>query len=151
MIGHQRTNCLAYVQRQEAEHRELNELLGEVGTMVQRRATMPVTPLGALNDEGNVRTALARVRGHLARHFAEEEEGGCLEEAACRVPGLGGEVRQIEAEHGLILGTLDELILKEERRGIAPEDFDRFVAAIRDHEAREDHVLERGFNLALEA
>jgi hypothetical protein len=92
----------------------------------------------------------------LANHFREEESGGCMEYAVSRVPGLASEVSNLEHEHPLILGQLRRLIaeVRVEPAGTlqvadVKQKFDAFVVAILSHEARENRVVERGFNMSL--
>jgi len=95
---------------------------------------------------------LAALRRDMAAHFREEEDGGCLEEAVSRCPSLAHEVRMIEAEHRELLEQLDAIIAAQRQTGlIAAADLARFAAAIDRHEAAEDHVVQHGFNVAVDA
>src|SRR5688572_23467234 len=94
--------CRCYEDHLIAEHKRLDRML-----RVARNAIMP---LGAAT--GNVPAAdivklLGEVREELQHHFAQEEGGGCLEEAVSRCPSLSDEVRRIEAEHPRLLESID--------------------------------------------
>jgi hypothetical protein len=139
--------CRCYVDHLIAEHRRLHRML-----RVARNAIMP---LGATT--GNVPGAdmvklLGGVREELEHHFAQEEGGGCLEEAVSRCPSLSDEVRRIEAEHPRLLESIDRLIAQardsdrsvEGRIAVARE-FDELCAQLDAHEGAENALLRKAF------
>ena len=106
-------------------------------------------------DSAQVRGALVQLRDTVARHFDEEEAGGCLEEAACRCPSLAHDVTLIEREHPEMLKRLDQLIARATQGcdgnsnvGFV-ESFARFATTLRAHEAAETRILEQAFGTAI--
>jgi hypothetical protein len=97
---------------------------------------------------------LKRVREELAGHFAEEEDGGCLEEAVCSGRDLSAALRQIEKEHPLLLARLDQLIEMARSTNKTAQDWaslrEAFATLCHDlhaHEAAENDLLRRGFGV----
>jgi hypothetical protein len=129
------------------EHREVHALVAGV-----RRQLEALESADLERQLPLVRRVLGDLRQRLARHFAEEEAGGCLEEAAARLPRLGGAVQQIENEHPLLLAQLDALLDRVRgplERASWPDvvlGFGNFARALAQHEALENRVLEQGFN-----
>jgi hypothetical protein len=151
MNGNQ--ECVAYAGHLQSEHRELHQRLRQM--QAQLNQLPPAVIDAPLRDQ--LLAVGQKLYDDLARHFREEEGGGCLDYAASRVPSLSGEVRTLEHEHPLILGQLRRLIT--EVRAAVPgtlevarlkEKFDHFVVNMLSHEARENRVVERGFNMNLD-
>jgi iron-sulfur cluster repair protein YtfE (RIC family) len=95
---------------------------------------------------------LTSLLAQLRRHFAEEQEGGSLEEAVCRCPSLSPEVRQLDEAHPELLTRLETLIARlrdpQPSRGITSEDhrlLDEFAQQLQRHEAAENNILSRAF------
>lgn len=139
--------CRCQVDHLIAEHRRLHRML-----RVARNAIMP---LGAAT--GNVPGAdivklLGEVREELEHHFAQEEGGGCLEDAVSRCPSLSDEARRIKAEHPQLLESIDRLIAQAQdadrsvqgRIAVARE-FDELCAQLDAHEGAENALLRKGF------
>ena len=126
-----------------AQHRELHDLLVEA-----RGALEP-----ASGDAAVAHGRLERLREHLARHFAQEEEGGFLEESLARMPRLAGAAREVLAEHPSLLADLDRLLERLAARDIAPgawrqagHDFEAFASRLLAHERNENAVMQQGYN-----
>ncbi len=102
----------------------------------------------------NIIQLLGGVRQELAHHFAQEEGGGCLEEAVSRCPSLSDEARRIEAEHPRLLEGIDRLIAQAQdadrsvqgRIQVARE-FDELCAQLDAHEGAENALLRKGFGV----
>jgi hypothetical protein len=146
------THRFAYVDHMRAEHRRLEQLL---------RRTLAALPAWEEADDTQwlprMVKGLEAIRDELAHHFHDEEEGGCLEEAVARCPALSPEVRQVEREHDDLLAHLDELILRC-RSAAAPtpdqaraldQEFRQIVRELKLHEAQEDRIMQRGFNVCV--
>lgn len=143
--------CRAYAAHLLAEHRRLQELVREIQTIFENR------------DEtlGEVKERLVKgfrsLRSELSRHFAEEDEGGCIEEAVSRIPSLSSAATELENQHPLLLDSLDCLIdhvAKAPVGGRAAElekEFATLAQQLNTHEAAENRVLERGFGVNLDA
>jgi len=97
---------------------------------------------------------LRQVREELAHHFAEEEAGGCLDEAVSRCSSLSAEARRIEAEHPQVLEDLDRLIAQAldcdksvEKQIALKRGFDELCQQLVAHEAAENVLLRKGFGV----
>ena len=142
-----------YVNHLMAEHRRLDQLI---------LRTLQAIPNWEESDVGgwpqSVVAGLAAIRRELAQHFAEEEAGGCLEEAVARCPALSTEADRVQGEHGRLLEVLDELarhcrqvrrptrrdllVLEHELRAVAQK--------LRLHEAEENSIMQRAFSVCLD-
>ena len=130
-----------------AEHRRLHVML--------RLARAAVLQSGGPDRDAtteDVLRVLQQIRDELAHHFAEEESGGCLEEAACRCPSLSSHVRSVQAEHSGLLRELDLLIARcancgddAHERLAFERDFAELCERLHEHEAAENDLLRRGF------
>jgi hypothetical protein len=141
MNGYDFDRCQGYLRHMEGEHHRLNHELRRLRNEVQSGA-----PRAAIV------TDLEMLRRDLAAHFREEEGEGCLEEAVSRCPSLAHEVRAIEAEHRQLLEKLDGMIARQRLPdGDIAGDLESFIGAIDRHEAAEDHVVQHGFNVAVDA
>lgn len=146
-------DCVAYAEHLQAEHRELHHRLRDL-----QQALNQVT--ARYLDEPLLKQVLAtgqKLREELAHHFAEEENGGCLDYAVSRMPRLAAEVQFVENEHPRLLERLDFML--EELEAAKPnqmevaalkQHFDDFVVHMLAHEERENRIVERGFNMAID-
>ncbi len=99
----------------------------------------------------NIFRQLHQLRDHMQQHFAEEDAGGCLEEAVVQSPHLAHHLREIEQQHSQLLTELDQIILVTEGQspGFIRQQFDAirsFTLRLLGHEALENHLLQAGFN-----
>lgn len=141
MNGYDWDRCQGYMKHMDQEHARLNTELRRLHNEVQSAA-----------PRASVLLDLETLRADLAAHFHQEEGDGCLEEAVCRCPSLAHEVRAIESQHRDLLAELDALIARQQRAGdVNAADVERFAAALDQHEAAEDHVVQHGFNVAVDA
>jgi hypothetical protein len=129
-----------------AQHRELHDLL------VEARAAFS-GPGGGPRAVATARERLSALQDHLARHFAQEEEGGYLEESLSRMPRLSQAVRDVLAEHPGLLAELGGLLEGLGARDIGSEawrqagcDFEAFASHLLAHERNENAVLQEGYN-----
>lgn len=130
-----------------AEHRDLFNLMRSV------RSAFAATGSPTPEHRADVLASLHDLRAHLADHFAQEEQGGYLEEAVTRVPRLSKATRSILAQHPTLLAELDRLIADLDavanaaqswRR--AEDDFEAFAAHMAAHERCENEVVQEGYN-----
>jgi hypothetical protein len=140
-------DCRCYVEHLLAEHRRLHELL-----RAARDAVVGVWRLDRDATGADALRVLRQVRAELAHHFAEEENGGCLEEVVSRCPTLSIEAQRIEGEHSQLLESIDRLVAQVqdgddslERRIAFERQFDDFCRQLFAHEAAENELLRRGF------
>lgn len=142
-------DCRCYVDHVLAEHRRLHALLRQMRAAIASSVGPDEPPTFA-----GVLAVLTRLREELEQHFAQEDGGGCLEEAVSRCPRLAAEAQRIESEHPQILAELDRLI--EGAKSLAPthpnqlatqRSFDQFCQHVRSHEKAENALLAEGFGV----
>lgn len=141
-----------YIDHLAAEHRHVDQLLHQALQMFPSWEELDLADwLLRITDQ------FRKVRNSLAHHFQQEEEGGCLEEAVARAPGLAAEAEVLTGEHARLLKRLDDLVRKAETapqvlaaRQALEREFRDTVAAIHRHEEAENHIIERGFNVSLQ-
>jgi len=140
-----------YVDHLVAEHRRLHAMLREMRAAI----------VGSIEPDGDpsfakVAQVLGKLHGELEHHFAEEEKGGCLDEAVSRCPRLSPEARAIKAEHPEILAEIDRLI--EQAAKLQPDHqnqfmiqqaFDRLYQRLCAHEAAENQLLAQGLGTSV--
>lgn len=146
--------CRTYLTHVSAEHKRLDKLLRQVIAMLpnweEATGTSWREPLLARIQE---------LRVELGHHFAQEEEGGCLEEAIAQNPEVGRMADDAIAEHPRLLAMLDAIIQQLEVQRLLDandvqrisDDFRLLAEAIRRHEAAERAVLESGFGVSFDA
>ena len=130
-----------------AEHRDLFHLLLSVRSALANAS--PPTP----DRRSDVLDSMHHLRDHLADHFAQEEQGGFLEEAVARIPRLSAAVQSILGQHSLLLANLDRVIEDLEASPAdsgawvrANHDFEAFSARMKAHERSENAVVQSGYN-----
>lgn len=146
-------DCRPYAEHLRVEHQRLNRCLCHVNTLFSDLVSANmVKALPRLIE------TLADLRVDLARHFAEEESGGCIEEAVCRCPSLSQDARNVEAQHPRLLGEVDKVIAEAQaaRRDKTwiddlQREFNQFAAQLRKHESAENRILQLGFGIAFDA
>ena len=144
--GEKTLDLLAHEARRE--HGELHELLSATRSKFAECILAP-----AEEKTGCIVKTLDKLRGHVAEHFAREEAGGWLEEAIIRAPHLAHAATELEHEHKPLLERADRLLLNARGMSLQSEELERvraeyeeFTAALLHHEAREERLLEKGFN-----
>lgn len=146
-------DTLAFAVHLRAEHRRLHELLRGIETGWPARGKRVLSE----SQTPPVIDGLEALREELARHFAQEEQGGCLEEAVCRCPSLTQEANQVEREHPLLLERLEGIIVRA-RSGLrtadvareTKQDFKKFARQLHAHEAAENRILASAFGTHVE-
>lgn len=137
--------CHAYVEHLQHEHSRLNHLLLEIGHEVGAlsQAGQPASSIAHLGPR------LADLRQQLKAHYAEEESGGCLEEAVTRCPSLSGETKAIVAEHPVLDRMLEQLVAQTRKPAVSTADVQRdyrtFAEKLHAHEAAENRLLQMAF------
>jgi hemerythrin len=140
-----------YIEHLRNEHRRLHRLLGDIKSAITGSIESEKSPFSF-----PIAQLLRQLSEQLKHHFAEEEAGGCLEEAICHCPSLSGEEKRITSEHAAILAETNDLFeqaaaLPAKRRNLVgiKEAFERLLLRIRIHEAAENRLLSRGFGIAV--
>jgi hypothetical protein len=95
--------------------------------------------------------SLTDLRQVLARHLAEEESGGCVEEALIHAPQFSHAALQLEHEDRELLAQLDDLLnrLKTPRQPLRTmeQDCRRLVQRIREHVVTECRIVDESFGM----
>ena len=145
--------CRTYVEHLLAEHRRLHRML-----LHARKAIAGDSEPDRGNWTGKVIRVLRDTRAELKCHFAEEEGGGCLDEAVSFRPLLGPELKRIEAQHPRLLADLDRLIAQVadyngtiQDRLAVERAFDELCRELHAHEAAENAILQQGFGAIVDA
>jgi chromosome segregation ATPase len=135
-------HCGAYLEHLQAEHHRLNCALIEIRRQfaeLNRGASSP-DALDRLIER------LEDLRRELRSHFAEEEKGGCLEEAVARCPSLGPQNKDLMGEHPQLIRALEQLPAAMKGRATNQEawqqQFEAFAADLRAHECAENRLLQ---------
>mgnify|MGYP002624155856 CR=1 FL=1 len=128
------------------EHRRLHGLILDV------RDACRVADAESCTAGRRLYEAFSGLYVELKRHFAQEEEGGCLEQAVTLCPSLAEEVAQAEREHPLLLARLERLLEVIQMYGVKgssnwEKQFADLARALHSHEAREDRVLAQAFGI----
>lgn len=135
----------AYIDHLLHEHDRLNKLLLEIGREVANLSQASPSQ----NALAHLAQQFADLRRQLQAHFAEEEAGGCLEEAVTRCPSLGIDSNTIVAEHPFLDRMLDQLVTQTRNLAVAPadvqRDFREFVDKLHAHEEAENRLLQMAF------
>lgn len=137
--------CGAYLEHIQAEHHRLNTALVEIRHQLEglRQSTQPRTATDAVIDK------LVGLLKELRGHFAEEEEGGCLEEAQVRCQSVGPDVNALMTEHPQLARELEQLIAGMKSRSIDEEEsrqmFEAFAAKLKTHECGENRLVQYAF------
>ena len=141
--------CRCYVDHLIAEHRRLHSLLRQMRAEIAHSVVPDEQP-----SFNGVARVLARLREELEQHFAQEEGGGCLDEAVSRCPRLAGEAKRIEAEHSQVLAEIDRLVAQTHKlppthpnQLALQREFDRLYQKLREHERAENTLLAQGFGV----
>ena len=137
--------CIVYLQHLQAEHHRLNRVLTEIGhRFLEINKSVVEQPIlsGLIHR-------LEELLKELQNHFAEEEGGGCLDEAVARCPSVGPRTSELMQEHPKLAGRLENLIAAMKMgQGDGKEwlrQFEGFATEIRVHECAENRVLEQAF------
>jgi len=133
-----------FLEHLRSEHRELHKQVDGVRQILKRGP----------NDLPLLVQSLVNLRSRLAAHFAEEEAGGCLEEAVSRRPSLGPVVDRLESEHPELLVDLDRIVSRSKANDGKQEltrTIEQFLDRLAAHEAGENRVLQAGLNFTEEA
>ena len=137
--------CIAYAEHLHHEHRRLNRLLLEIGREFSLLDS-PSRPPGLLTRLGK---RIVDLRKQLQAHYAEEEAGGCLEEAVARCPSLALDTKVIVKEHPLLDRMLDDLLAQirelTAEAGELQQAWRDFYTKIQLHEAAETRLLQTAF------
>ena len=136
--------CVAYAEHLHHEHHRLNGLLLEIGHEVAQLAS----PEANLASFQRLETRITDLWDQLKAHFAEEETGGCLEEAVSRCPSLAGATETVLKEHQQLAQLLGRILSQVSDPATPAEvqaSWQAFYNKIRAHEAAETRLLRMAF------
>lgn len=133
------------------EHQRLNRLLLEARHRIDawRAAGGPHMP-------ADVRAALDNIQAEVQRHFAQEDQEGCLEEAACQRPDLGPERSRLLHEHGRLLDEIHCLCDADCDEGKTFDlagfvrEFEKLYERLQAHEEAESQMMRQAFPATLD-
>lgn len=124
-----------------AAHREL---LGSLRQLEQAADALPD------DDEGELMARLEGTRARLDDHFRFEEANGYMQSVLDRAPQLERKVQHLRDEHGELRQSLAALTREAEGAQVASRRFraglKEWVGRLRDHEKRENLLVEDVFN-----
>lgn len=148
MIGEE---AMAFAKAFAAEHREMRQLVVALRDAVNRNR-----PWSREAARESVKAAEA-MRVYLHHHFAQEEEGGYLEQALAMAPRFSAEAQALLAQHALMLEYIDRVV--EAAKG-AVEDAELWpqlrlqvkglLRKLSDHEGAENRIVQQAFNVGIE-
>jgi hypothetical protein len=108
--------------------------------------------VGAVPPKSAVELAarLGVTRAQISQHFCFEEQNGYLDAVRKREPRLEHRIQELAADHGRLLESLDKLV-ERARAATGPdpglrEDVKKWVDSVRQHEARENELVQDAFN-----
>ena len=140
--------CQPYVEHLTRDHRRLHEVL----TQTEHALAEAARRQDLAQDGQEIAKQLSDLRDELSRHYAEEDEGGCMEEAQVRCPSIAAEVKRVQAEHPALRLAMDLLVAKAAKLAKTPSDwaelrrdFEEISTKLRYHEAAENRILLYGF------
>ena len=138
-------DCRTYVEHMRTEHAHIDQALMELQNLLSQAAQ-------SREGDHSLLARLVKLRDDLRHHFRDEEEGGCLEEAQSKLPGLSEGVRKLQTEHATFLSSLDAMISKAEKlagQSATIRDlqsaFGDFLRRLHAHETEENRILLLGF------
>lgn len=140
-----------YIGRLHREHRHINDRVNRIHSFLEQlTARLPTAA-----EIHQLTLELKGLYAELERHFDEEEQGGCIEDAVSRNPKLADEANRLFAEHAALLAQLsnlcrqlDENVEVVQSVSKVAGDFRVFADALQTHEAFENSILHQGHNVA---
>jgi hemerythrin-like domain-containing protein len=106
-------------------------------------------------EPAEVRRRLETLRGHLGKHFRFEEESGYMQAVLARAPHQERRVRRLREEHNEMWTALADLVRQATTLPALTDEFRQelraWVERARDHEERENLLVEDTFNTEVAA
>ena len=138
---------VAYVTQLRSEHRRVKRCLAKV------ERQWDVIRQGARSALGfdELIGSLTELRDELSHHFAEEQAGGCVEEAVSHAPHLGRDRVQLERDDHELIKLIDGLIknLRKSPKSIkaVEKKYLQLVQQIGTYEAAESRLVAESFGI----
>jgi hypothetical protein len=105
MSEHEHDECRAYMDHIRLQHRQMQQLIERLRPLVHGAA-------GCESAFDDAKLLVGDLADHFARHVAEEEGGGCLEEAVCRCPRFATQARDVTEQFPRIQAAINRLAAK---------------------------------------
>ncbi|HVX63432.1 MAG TPA: hemerythrin domain-containing protein [Pirellulales bacterium] len=143
---------LAFAAAFQAEHREMRRLV-----QVLRHA---MGKEGGWSKESaqEALKAFEALKAHLKEHFAQEEEGGYLEQALAVAPRYSDEAKLLLKQHGLMTRQVAHAVETARRAVDEPGAWAALAAETREllqklveHETAENRIVQKALNTGIEA
>ncbi|WP_425616684.1 hypothetical protein NA78x_000337 [Anatilimnocola sp. NA78] len=139
--------CRAYWDHVQLQHRHMQQLLDKLRSLV-------VGAKGCSFAFDDAKQLLGDLADQLARHIAEEEGGGCVEEAVCRCPRLSSEARDLKAQQPRLQAAIERITAKFEGRNrlgtcsyMVEQEIQQLAADLRLYEEAERTLLAEAFGV----
>jgi hypothetical protein len=127
-------------------HRALLKDLADLERLAEPAVALEAAGAGA---------RLEALREHLGKHFRFEEQSGYMQAVLARAPHYERRVQRLREEHDELWNELAALIIQAGGLPARDEEFRQAVRAwvehVRDHEARENVLVEDTFNTEVAA
>lgn len=144
-----RSGVHPFLERALSEHDELHHVVEKLQDWLHAEPAAEVT----CEMVAQARDRLASLRGMIGKHFAQEEEGGYLEEAISHAPALAAPAAGLQRQHAELLRLADRM-LRQANENYPPDvawasmqtSLDQFAVKLLSHEAAENMLLGRAFN-----
>jgi len=106
-------------------------------------------------DLSTLRAELAATQTHILDHFRFEEQDGYMDKVRKREPRLEHTIDQLAGEHRQLAQSLEALMAKardaQNLDQALREKIREWIASVRQHEIREDELVQDVFNLEISA
>ncbi|HWB09686.1 MAG TPA: hemerythrin domain-containing protein [Pirellulales bacterium] len=136
----------------QAEHRELGSLLQRL-----RRALGNGRPWSA-SAARDASRAIEELQTHLRHHFAQEEEGGYLEQALVAAPRFSGQATELLQQHPVMVAQVAEAVRTARRATsdstawpVLKEQVKKLLGSLVAHEKAENAIVQQAFNTGVES
>jgi hypothetical protein len=142
---------LAFAAAFEAEHREMRQLVQALRHVLGQER--PWSRELAHEAAG----AIEALCTHLKEHFAQEEEGGYLEQALAVAPRFSDEAKSLLQQHGLMLKKVGQVLETAKRAEETPAAWMPLRMETKDllqqlvmHEGAENKIVQQALNSGIE-
>jgi hypothetical protein len=143
------TTCASFLKQLRVDHRHFDMQVLRIRNALGQAAGL-ATGAGDGPDRKPLLDCLHGLRAQLQKHFSQEENEGCLWEAASFNTALCADVKKLLGDHPVLLARLDTLIAQAEQAGSRDNltaellaEFDQLARLLAEHESREAMILEK--------
>ncbi|HEV7225273.1 MAG TPA: hemerythrin domain-containing protein [Pirellulales bacterium] len=143
---------LAFVAAFQTEHRELQQLVQALKR-----------PFGADRPwsrelASEAARVIDKLEIHLRQHFAQEEEGGYLEQALAVAPRFHDDAESLLRQHGSMLQQIDQVVAAAKGALVDENLWRRLQVQVKEllrnliaHETAENQIVQQALNTGIEA